>query len=101
MAFNIIAETDKRLDFSSVHKAVYQEDLPFDFFSMPDLGIDGGDAIGICVPLNNANEESWGLLKPILEKLNSTFNCHVYDLYGGQKLGDSNIETFRKNLLMK
>jgi len=101
MAFNIIGESNDKLDFSSMHQAIYQENLPFDFFPMPELGIDGGDAIGICVPLNNADEETWKLLKPILEKLNLTFQCHVYDLYGGQKLGAFNIDTFRRNLLMK
>ena len=68
---------------------------------MPELGISGGDAIGICVPLNNANEETWELLRPVLKTLNSTFSCDVYDLYGGQKLGLFNIDTFKKNLLLK
>jgi len=101
MAFNIMAETNKRLDFSDVHKAIYQVDLPFDFVPMPHLGISGGDAIGICVPLSNANEKTWELLRPVLKILKSKFGCHVYDLYGGQKLGLFNIDEFGKNLLAK
>ena len=101
MAFNIIAETDKSLDYDSLHKQVYSEDLNFDFVPMPGLGLNGGDAIGICIPLNNANEETWTQLKPVLNKLKSRFNCDVYDLYGGQKLGLFNIDTFKKNLMLK
>lgn len=101
MAFNIIAETDKKLDFDKLHKKVYSESFSFNFVPMPGLGIKGGDAIGICIPLSNANEETWTQLKPILKKLKSEFNCDVYDLYGGQKLGLFNIDTFKRNLLLK
>ncbi len=101
MAFNIIAETDKKLNFDRLHKEVYSEDFNFDFVPMPGLGLNGGDAIGICIPLKNANEETWTQLKPVLKKLKSDFNCDVYDLYGGQKLGLFNIDTFKKNLLLK
>lgn len=101
MAFNIIAETDKKLDFDRLHTKVYSEDFNFDFVPMPGFGLNGGDAIGICIPLKNANEETWTQLKPVLKKLKSDFNCDVYDLYGGQKLGLFNIDTFKKNLLLK
>lgn len=101
MAFNIIAETNKNLDFKALHKAIYRDNLPFDFIPMPGLGVNGGDAIGICVPRNNANEGTWELLKPILKTLKSRFGCKVYDLYGGQKLGLFNIDSFKKNLLLK
>src|SRR5688572_11095845 len=101
MAFNIIAETSKKLDFDKLHKAIYKDNLPFGFIPMPGLGINDGDAIGICVPLNIANEGTWELLRPILKILKSRFGCNVYDLYGGQKLGLFNIDTFRKNLLTK
>jgi hypothetical protein len=101
MAFNIIAETNKKLDFNNMHKEIYQDNLPFDLVPMPNLGISGGDAIGICVPLTNANEKTWRLLKPVLKKLKSRFGCAVYDLYGGQKLGLFNINEFKENLLLK
>ncbi len=101
MAFNIIAETEKKLDYDTLHKQLCSEDLNFDFVPMPGLGLNGGDAIGICIPLNNANDETWTQLKPVLKKLKSSFNCNVYDLYGGQKLGLFNIDTFKKNLMLK
>ena len=99
MSFNIIAETNKQLDFEKIHKSIYNENCDFDFVPMPALGLNGGDAIGICVPLNYANENTWNQLKPVLQMLRSTFNCDIYDLYGGQKLGAFNIDTFEKNLL--
>lgn len=100
MAFNIIAETDKKLEYDTLHKKVYSEDFNFDFVPMPGFGLNGGDAIGICISLKNANEETWTQLKPVLKKLKSDFNCDVYDLYGGQKLGHFNIDTFKDNLLL-
>lgn len=99
MPFNIIAETSKKLDYSKMHQEVYAEGFSFDFIPMPGLGPSGGDALGICVPSKNANEVTWEQLKPVLKKLRSKFNCAVYDLYGGQKLGLFNIDTFKKNLL--
>ncbi len=101
MSFNIIAETRQHLNYDDVHKETYKDDLPFDFVPMPDLGPDGGDALGICVPLKNANESTWKQLQPVLEILHAKFHCDVYDLYGGQKLDNCNIDTFKKNLLLK
>jgi hypothetical protein len=60
-----------------------------------------GCDIGICIPINNANEETWTQWKQILKKLKSTFNCAVYDLHGGQKLELFNIDTFKKDLPVK
>jgi len=100
MAFNIIAETGKKLDFTTLHNELYSDGLNFDFVPMPGLGLNEGDAIGICIPLKNANEETWAQLKPILKKLRSDFDCDVYDLYSGQKLGLFNIDSFKKNLLI-
>ena len=99
MAFNILAETDKKIDFDKLHREVYSENFNFEFVPMPKFGLNGGDAIGICVPLKNVNEETWRQLKTVLKKLKSDFNCDVYDLYGGQKLGFFNINSFRRNLL--
>lgn len=101
MAFNIIAETNKKLDFEKLHKEIYSVSFNFDVVPMPGLGINGGDAIGICVPLNNANDLTWTQLKPVLKKLKSKFDCDVYDLYGGQKLGLFNIDTFKQNLIQR
>jgi len=100
MSFNIMAESNHKLDYSKIHQAVYLETLPFDLIPMAGLGKDGGDALGICVPSNNANLNAWKQLKPILKKLKSRFKCDIYDLYGGQKLGFFNINTFKKNLLL-
>ena len=100
MAFNIMAETSKKLDYAKIHQEIYSEELHFDFVPMPCLGPSGGDALGICVPLKDVNEILWEQLKPILKKLRSKFGCEVYDLYGGQKLGFFNIDTFKKNLFL-
>ena len=101
MAFNIIAETSKRLDYIKIHQEVYSDNLNFDIVPMPGLGLNGGDAIGICVPLNNVSDVTWTQLKPILKSLKSKFDCDVYDLYGGQKLSRFNIESLRQNLFLK
>lgn len=101
MSFNIIAETKKKLDYAKVHRKIYSGNLNFDFVPMPGLGINGGDAIGICVPLKNANDVTWDQLKPVLKALRSSFGCDVYDMYGGQKLGLFNMESFKQNLLVK
>ncbi|MRG48772.1 hypothetical protein GFS24_26925 [Chitinophaga sp. SYP-B3965] len=99
MAFNIIAETTKRLDYKKIHASIFSSDLDFELVPMPGLGINNGDAIGICIPMNNATESTWEQLKPVLKVLRSKFGCDVYDLYGGQKLGLFNINSFKENLL--
>jgi hypothetical protein len=70
-----------------------------EFIPMPKLGINGGDAIGICIPQKNINGLTWIQLKSILKILKFEFSLDVYDLYGGQKLGLFNIGNFKKNLL--
>jgi hypothetical protein len=101
MSFNIIAEKPSRLDYYEVHRAVYKDDLFFDFVPMPTLGPNGGDALGICVPLKNANKNTWKQLSPVLEILRTKFGCEVYELYDGQILNDFNSTSFEKNLLLK
>ena len=101
MAFNIIAETKKKLDYNKIHKELYSDNLNFDFVPMPGFGINGGDAIGICVPLNNVSDLTWTQLKPVLKGLKSKFDCDVYDLYGGQKLELFNVDSFKHNLFLK
>ncbi len=101
MAFNIIAETNKMLDYEKIHKEVYSHNLNFEFVPMPGLGPNNGDAIGICIPLNNANDITWTQLRPVLKILKSKFGCAVYDLYGGQKLRLFNIDSFKQNILLK
>lgn len=99
MAFNIMAESKKSIDYNKLCIRVFKEHLMIEFIPMPNLGLDGGDAIGICVPHKNINENTWQELKTILKILKSEFNLDVYDLYGGQKLGLFNINDFRRNLL--
>ncbi|WP_343304134.1 hypothetical protein AAHN97_21415 [Chitinophaga niabensis] len=99
MSFNIIAETTRSLNYTEVHAAIHSPDLNFDLVPMPGLGINKGDAMGICIPMNNANESTWEQLKPVLKILRIKFGCEVYDLYGGQKLGLFNMKTFKQNLI--
>lgn len=99
MAFNIIAETNKPLNYELIHEEFFQDALPFELIPMPGLGKQNGDALGICIPLNNAIASTWPLLKVTIEKLSSEFGCDIYDLYGGQKLNETNILTFKQNLL--
>ena len=94
-----MAETGKKLDYNKIHSQVYSDNLNFDFVPMPGLGLNGGDALGICVPLNNVSELTWTQLKPVLKILKSKFGCDVYDLYGGQKLKLFNIDSFKQNLI--
>lgn len=68
---------------------------------MPTLGPNGGDALGICVPLKNASKFTREQLNPVLEILRTKFSCEVYELYDGQKLNDFNSSSFAKNLLLK
>lgn len=101
MSFNILAESSSKLDYQEIHKEVYSEDLRFELVPMPALGINGGDALGICVPGKFADVFTWEQLKPVLKLLRTKFNCDVYDLYGGQKLNFFNINSVRDNLLPK
>ena len=96
MALNFVAETSNSLDFTSIHKEIYSENLPFDFIPMRGLGKDNGDAIGICVPIKNANQNTWNKLEPILVKLKNQFACNVYDLYSGQQIDSSTISSIRQ-----
>ena len=86
MAFNIIAETNKPLNYELIHSEFFQDTLPFELIPMPGLGKQNGDA-------------TWPLLKTTIEKLHYKYGCDIYDLYGGQKLDETNIITFKQNLL--
>jgi hypothetical protein len=100
MAYNIIAESTQKLDYVKVHKDIKDYLGYIEAFPMPGLGKNDGDALGICTPLKNANEDTWNDLKKIMKKLKSNHNCDIYDLYGGQKLNIFNFQTFKKNLLL-
>lgn len=99
MAFNIMAESKKSIDYDKLYIRVFKEHLMIEFIPMPNLGLESGDAIGICVPQKNINENTWQELKTILKILKSEFSLDVYDLYDGQKLGLFNINDFKRNFL--
>jgi hypothetical protein len=99
MAFNIIAESTGKLDFDKIHSMINPNELLIECFPMIGLGMNGGDAFGICIPSHKANEQTWKELKSMVKVFKYKYHCKVYDLYGGKKLTIFNLYKLKKNML--
>lgn len=97
MAYNIFAETNKKIDWSELNKRIVFNRL-LEYIPMPGMGVNGGDALGISIPSKNLRNGTWEELKMTIGILNNEFQFDLYDMYYGEKIDSKFMAKLRKNL---
>ncbi|MCL6560079.1 MAG: hypothetical protein K6U74_15075, partial [Firmicutes bacterium] len=83
MAYNILAESNQKVNWASLHADVYSDNILIEFLPLPGQGLSGGDAIGLSVPSKNCGKEAWQQLVRIMRVLKDRYKMDLYDLYSG------------------
>ena len=81
MAYNLLAIAQSPLDWTAVNERYRNTDQMFEVFPIPDP--ENGDALGISIPTNYFNEQSWNSAANFLTALADSYPLAVYDMYAG------------------
>lgn len=82
MAFNLMVVADTAIDWPKVQQAYQDTDQQFEVFPIPDT--QSGDAIGLSIPMNHFNQQSWASASGFLRAIAADFQFKLYDMYLGQ-----------------
>jgi hypothetical protein len=99
MAYNLIVESKKHIPWDEVHKDLFKEDMNVELIPMPGQGEENGDALGICIPMDKANEKAWNELSQIITYFLTRQGVQIVDLFQGQVITNSNIDSTKRNIL--
>lgn len=97
MVYNIFGETDKKIKWEELHKKVMPKEL-VEYIPMPGKGINGGDAIGICIPSKNIGNKAWKELEAIVDILGVEYQFNLYDMFYGAKIDSELLKKIKENL---
>lgn len=86
MSLNFIGEKSGKISWKDLYKDIYRENLQIELVPMDACGIDGGDAIGICIPQKKISEKSWKELKETFLILKEKYDLEIVDMYAGSKI---------------
>ncbi len=81
MAFNLMAIARSPIDWSVVNEQYQNTDHMFEVFPITDPAND--NAIGISIPSNYFNGQSWNSVSKFLTELADSYPLEVYDMYAG------------------
>ncbi len=93
MAFNIIAQFNKKPDFDEVHQLIFDE-YHFDIYPVVDED-EKFYAIGISIPSDNFNQQTWQSVVDVILKLQKKYLLTIFDLIHGRKI--TNILNYNPN----
>ena len=81
MAYNLLAVSKTPIDWAAVNQEFQSIDHMFEMF--PIIDAENGDAIGISIPTNYFNHQTWKIASKFLTALADSYPLAVYDLYLG------------------
>lgn len=98
MAYGIVAESGKELDWPALQRALAPLHRRVEVFPITkDAG--GSEGIGLSVPQRKIGDEAWEEILQIVEVVQMQFGMDVYEMETGTKLAPGTLEKVRKNFL--
>lgn len=98
MAYHLMCESSKKIDWKEMN--TYTSRLTaVEVLPMPGLGVDGGDAIGVCVPLKNVGKKAWREMKALLRTLLKIPQLCIYEMYSGKQITKRNMHELKSQIV--
>lgn len=98
MSYNIMCESSEKIDWKKLSS--YASKMNFiEVLPMPNMGIDNGDAIGVCVPLSKTGESAWLEMEAFLTYLLEIPQLSIYELYSNKQITASNLHEIRNQII--
>ncbi len=98
MAYNIYAETNKKIDWMEINQKLMAHKL-IEYVPMPEMGIEYGDAIGISIPSKNLGIKAWNELEGVISLLETEYKFNLYDMYYGEKITFQLLNKIKGNIV--
>lgn len=98
MSYNILAETDKTINWEQLNQRVVRK-MFVEYIPMPGMGVNGGDALGISIPAKNLSYGAWEELKRSVQILKTEFQLNLYDMYYGAEIDSKLMVKIKNNLI--
>jgi hypothetical protein len=98
MAYTLMGESAKPVDWAELHKVVMPLRRRVEIFPVPG-GPGGPEGLGLSVPQKNINETAWEEIAQVAEALRTRFGMTLHDLHTGKTLGAENAEDVKKDFL--
>lgn len=84
MAFNLMVVTETPIEWPKVQNQYQSTDQLFEIFPISDA--EPGDAIGVSIPMNQFNQQSWASASGFLRAIADDYQFTLYDMYLGQSV---------------
>ena len=93
MAYTLMAESAKAVDWAALHKAVLPLRKRVELFPIP-----ASNGLGISVPQRLRNDLAWEEFTQLLEVL-KRFEMDVYDLASGTKVAADTLDSVKQTFI--
>ena len=98
MAYNLMCESSRKIHWEKIN--IYASRLMrVEILPMPNLGIDGGDAFGICIPLKKTGEKAWRETESLLTSLLQDPSLCIYEMYSSKRITLNNLHELKLQLV--
>jgi len=95
MAYTLMAESPKAVDWEALHRAVMPLRKRIELFPIPS-----SNGLGISVPQRLRNDLAWEEFTQILEVL-KRFEMEVHDLSTGTKVAADTLESVKQSFIVE
>ncbi len=96
MAYTLMAESSKTVDWPALHGAVAPIRKRVEVFPIP-----ASNGVGLSVPQRLRNELAWEEITQLLEVFQKKFGMDVYDLASGNKLGADTLDAVKQAFIVE
>lgn len=94
MAYTLMAESSKPVDWAAIHGAVSPIRKRVELFPIPE-----SNGIGFSVPQRLRNELAWEEFTQLADVLQKKFGMEIYDLLSGTKVTADTLEKVKQSFI--
>ena len=96
MAYTLVAESPKAVDWSALHGALMPIRKRVELFPVP-----ASNGLGLSVGQRLRNDLAWEELTQLLDILYKKFEMDVFDLQTGAKVESGGLETLKQSFIVE
>ena len=99
MSYNLLAESDGKLDWETLRGRLLPELKLVEVFPIPKAAPESTDSVGLSIPGNAASEASYREACRVAQILRQEFGMKVFELHTSSELTPATEEQFRRSFL--
>jgi len=96
MAYTLVAESPKPVDWAALHATVMPIRKRVEVFPVP-----ASNGLGMSVPQRLRNDLAWEEMTQLFDLLQKKFGMEIFDLQTGTKVDPGALEALKQNFLVE